>query len=217
MCGLILFGQSVKNVRPIISRIFLGEVEAGLFEIEVSRILFNQGLKFDVKVPTGTFGEDYDFEIFLPDGTTVAADAKCKLSSTSARDSSVINSLESARKQLPKNRAGVIFVSYPEIWVDENTLKEITPFLVDRFLKKTSRIHVVVVVIKFRTVESHLITSGMIYHVITNPSITACMLKDPFKDLNDTPKLVPNVWSLASGMGLHSPFPAIRWTDPKSF
>lgn len=216
MCELILFGQKINNVDAIIARIMLGEIEAGLFEIEVARILFNQGLKFCVKAPTGVYGADYDFDIFLPDGTAIAADAKCKVSSTRARDSTILDSLEAARKQLPKNKPGVIFISYPERWIDENSLKEITPFVMDRFLKRTSRIHVVVVVLKYRIIEYYHTLNGVIFHVITNSAIDATELKDPFKNLNEKPNPVPSIWSLVHGTGGFWSFPATRWIDPKS-
>jgi len=216
MCDLILFGQKIGNIDAIIARIMKGEIEAGLFEIEVARILFNQGLRFDVKAPTGVYGADYDFDIFLPDGTVIAADAKCKISTTKARDSTILDSLESARKQLPKNKPGVIFISYPERWINENSLKEITPFVLDNFLKRTSRIHVVVAVIKYRVIEYYHTLNGVLFHVITNPSIDVIDLKDPFKNLNEKPSPVPSIWSLVYGTGGSRSFPPTRWIDPNS-
>jgi hypothetical protein len=58
-------------------------------------------------------GSDYDVEVFYPDGFAVPADAKCKFETTEINPQSILNSLEKARKQLPDDRAGIIFTKVP--------------------------------------------------------------------------------------------------------
>jgi len=58
-------------------------------------------------------GSDYDVEVFYPDGFAVLADAKCKFEATEINPQSILISLEKARKQLPDDRAGIIFTKVP--------------------------------------------------------------------------------------------------------
>ena len=62
-------------------------------------------------------GSDYDVEVFYPDGFAEPADAKCKFETTEINPQSILSSLEKARKQLPDDRAGIIFTKVPQSWV----------------------------------------------------------------------------------------------------
>ncbi len=109
--------QDVEGLEVCLDRLFEGNVESACAELDVARLLYSFDLKFKFVRPKQVKTEDYDFEIFYPDGFKVVADAKCKFESTPVRPESIKHSLQDARRQLPKNAAGIIFVKVPEGWI----------------------------------------------------------------------------------------------------
>jgi len=94
------------------------KIEPTVAELDVARLLFLHKYMFRFIPPKQLAkGENYDFDIALPDGTEICADAKCKIETTDFSPNTVINSLKDGVKQLPDDRPGMIFVKVPQRWI----------------------------------------------------------------------------------------------------
>jgi hypothetical protein len=123
---------------------------------------------FRFVTPSSKKGEDYDFELFYPDGLTVPADAKCKFESTAINPESVRNSLKKARTQLPADRPGIIFVKVPQHWVSDVTTAVALASVARDFLRSTHRIVSVKFYVSHLDVIDNMLRHRHAYREITN-------------------------------------------------
>jgi hypothetical protein len=134
----VLFNlQNVPGFDECVERLKAGDIEATLAELDLGRFLYLHSVSFRYVVPISKKGSDYDVEITYPNGVTACADAKCKVEGDfNAR--TIENSLETARKQLPKDKPGIVFVKHSSTWAKENfaELRDLT----FKFFRRTERI-----------------------------------------------------------------------------
>ncbi|UWU66105.1 hypothetical protein [Bradyrhizobium sp. NC92] len=134
----VLFNlQNVPGFDECVERLKAGDIEATLAELDLGRFLYLHSVTFRYVVPISKKGSDYDVEITYPNGVTACADAKCKVEGEfNAR--TIEHSLETARKQLPKDKPGIVFVKHPAAWAKENfaELRDLT----HKFFRRTKRI-----------------------------------------------------------------------------
>jgi hypothetical protein len=117
------------------------KIESTCAELDFARLLHIHDVAFRFVVPAGKRkGEDYDFEIVFRDGVVVPADAKCKFESTAIDVRSVENSLRKARRQLPPDQPGIIFVKTPQSWIADVQTANALVNVGSEFLRRTSRI-----------------------------------------------------------------------------
>ncbi len=134
----VLFNlQNVPGFEECVERLKAGDIEATLAELDLGRFLFLHSVSFRFVVPISKKGSDYDVEITYPNGVIACADAKCKVEGD-FNSRTIENSLETARKQLPKDKPGIVFVKHPSRWAKENfaDLRELT----FKFFRRTERI-----------------------------------------------------------------------------
>jgi len=135
------------------------KIESTCAELDFGRFLYIHEIDFRFVVPLNVKGADYDFEIILPDGLRVPADAKCKFTTTIINPANLANTLNKARGQLPADRAGMVFIKVPQRWIEEPANVEAMTAVVNKFLANTDRI----ISVKFYV--SHLeIANGMVHH-----------------------------------------------------
>jgi hypothetical protein len=135
------------------------KIESTCAELDFGRFLYIHDVDFRFVVATLIKGKDYDFELLYRDGRSIPADAKCKLESTKINPTTLSNTLEKARKQLPSDRPGVIFLKVPQAWTDDVAVAVAMVEEGRRFLRNTDR----VISIKFYV--SHLETrDGIVHH-----------------------------------------------------
>jgi hypothetical protein len=148
--------QSVSGFRSCIVQMQRGQIEDTYAELETGKWLQVHEVPFRFNMPTGVKGEDYDLDIIYPD-VTACADTKCKFETTEVSPSSIRDSLEQARSQLPKDRPGIIFVKMPAHWLE--TPPSVASFVreAEGFLRNTGR----VVSVKFYS-PMRVITGGMV-------------------------------------------------------
>lgn len=120
--------QHVPGLAKTLEMIETGDLEPGFAELEVGRMLHINGKTFEFIKPSGTKGTDYDLELSFDD-VTVCGETKCKLETTSLSEKSLVDTLNYGRKQLPRDRPGVLFVKVPQTWY--TTDDEFTRFLAD--------------------------------------------------------------------------------------
>lgn len=137
----ILFNlQNVIGFDDCIQRMCEGAIEATYAELDLGRLLYQAGVEFEFVKPRGVKGNDYDIEIKFDGQTTVCADAKCKIESTNYSENGVLNSLQYARTQFPKDRPSIIFVKMPSRWIKDQGVGTALINLANKFLRGTGRI-----------------------------------------------------------------------------
>jgi hypothetical protein len=116
--------QNTEGFESVLDELSHGKIESTCGELDVARMLAFHGLKFCFVTPTRGTKQNYDFEIYYPDGFRVCAEAKAKCEATVPRAQSVMKSLQHARGQLPDDRPSVILVKVPENWITDTALAE---------------------------------------------------------------------------------------------
>jgi hypothetical protein len=132
--------QNVSGFDACIAKMRNGDIEGTYAELDFGRMLYLNRVPFRYVVPHGTKGEDYDVQIIYPDGVIACADAKCKIDSTDLSENGVKNALTAARKQLPNDMPGIIFVKVPPHWMKNPDSPGRMRAVAKDFLRGTGRI-----------------------------------------------------------------------------
>jgi len=146
------------------------KIESTCAELDFGRFLYIHDVPFRFVEPQMAKGSDFDFEVTYPDGLTATADAKCKFETTAIEPDSLRNAMKKARRQLPADRPGIVFIKVPQRWIEGATTADKMIAVAHEFLATTGRIASV----KFYV--SHLqIGDGMVLHrhalkEISNPN-----------------------------------------------
>lgn len=93
---------------------------------------------------TGVTGIDFDIGAMLGESDT-AWEVKCKLEGTAINESTVKNSINKARSQLPTDRPTVVVLKIPEIWVTEPSIEAQFRTVISDVFRSTGRISAIVV------------------------------------------------------------------------
>jgi hypothetical protein len=167
--------EVIYNLQPVpgfdecITRMRDGDIEGTYAELDFGRMLYLNKVPFRFVVPQGKTGTDYDIEIEYPQGVIASADAKCKIEGTEFSENTIKNSLSKARKQLPDNIPGIVFVKVPPSWISEGDRVQATLTTARDFLRGTRR----VVSVKFYsspiTLANNVLRHDHAYKEISNP------------------------------------------------
>jgi hypothetical protein len=133
--------HTIQGFDSCIAQMKNGEIESGFAELEFGKLLYINDVEFRFVDPRNRAkGEAYDYEVTFPDGVTACADAKCKIESHEATASSVENTLIKARKQLPKDQPGIIFVKAQPHWFTDPEIYSMLGDVTRNFFRNTQRI-----------------------------------------------------------------------------
>jgi hypothetical protein len=138
--------QDVPGLATRLEDLKSGNLESTFFELEAGMFLRLCGLDFEYRNRSGTRGSDYELDAVLTQGTRVCCEAKCKLESTLPSERSVADAIRTARAQLPKERAGIVFLKIPEAWHDLPTLRAMMRAGVTKGWSGSGRISAVIVI-----------------------------------------------------------------------
>lgn len=162
--------QHIEGFDDCINRIKGGAIEATYAELDFGRLLHYHLIPFRFVIARGILGADYDFEIMYPNGVIACADAKCKIEATQFGDKTILNALQQARTQLPKNRPGIIFVKMPQHWMrDEDSFVATTVAVARRFLSSTKRIVSVKFYVSPLSFSENILVHRHGYKEVSNP------------------------------------------------
>ena len=136
--------QLVEGFGTCVERLKTGDdkqIEATFAELQVGKLLYIHDLIFRFATNQSGAATNYDYEIDFPGGWTACAEAKCKLESTDINPLSIKRSLDEARKQLPYDRPGIIFVKVPQHWfISGNQMAGELRTITQEFLRNTKRV-----------------------------------------------------------------------------
>lgn len=129
---------------------------------------------FRYVVPQGVKGKDYDAEIVFPDGVVACADAKCALENTGLKAKAIFNKLEKARKQLPADQPGIIFVKMPPHWMTAPEFVSTTVEQAHALFAQTERIVSVKFYVAPTRIEGRYVMQQHAYKELSNPKTRFC-------------------------------------------
>jgi hypothetical protein len=132
--------QLVEGFDDCLDRMRQGDIEATYAELDLGRMLFWHHVLFRYVKPTGVTGADYDVDIIYPNGLHICGDAKCKVEGTDFNARSIGYSLSKARKQLPDDQPGIVFVKIPPRWYNEPNFIKLASAAALEFLRTTRRV-----------------------------------------------------------------------------
>ena len=132
--------QSVDGIDGRLDDLREGPVEATYSELEAGGFLLRHAVPFNYIDETGVRGLDYDGQIILQNGERVNCEMKCKIESTEFSESTIRNTLDTARKQLPSGKSSLVFLKIPEPWVHQSQISTLLPTVMNDFLRGTSRV-----------------------------------------------------------------------------
>jgi hypothetical protein len=118
MLAELLFNlQDVPGFSGCISKMRGDQTESAFAELEVGAVIKKAGLSFSYVDPNLDPRRTYDLEIQTPHGRA-CGEIKCKSSATLPTPEKVADAFKKARKQLPGDAAGIIFIKLPPDWVE---------------------------------------------------------------------------------------------------
>ena len=132
--------QHVPGFHECIARMRDGDIEGTLAELDFGRMLYLHRILFRYVVPSGLKGSDYDVDVIHPTGLALCGDAKCKVEATEFSWKTIDVTLEKARKQLPGNRPGIVFVKLPPKWMELRNFADVCVAVAHDFLRTTRRV-----------------------------------------------------------------------------
>ncbi len=167
--------EVIYNLQPVpgfdecITRMRDGDIEGTYAELDFGRMLYLNQVPFRFVVPQGTTGFDYDIEVEYPNGVIASADAKCKIESTDFSERTIRNTLNKARKQLPDDRPGIVFVKVPPRWIADAGSTFAMLDVARSFLRGTRRVVSVKYYSSPITFSNNILRHDHAYKEISNP------------------------------------------------
>ena len=134
--------QVVPGVQRIRETLQNDTIESAIAELEAAKYLYRAGLNFRFVTPIGTKGADFDAQVATT-GLDINCELKCKLEETELSEGTVIDTLQKASSQLPKNKPNAIFLKLPERWILQPEIAIMVPRAVRRFYGQSHRIAVI--------------------------------------------------------------------------
>ena len=99
-----------------------GQFESTYAELEFAGHFIRHGVRVVFRNRSGVRGNDYDFDA-NEGGTEICCEVKCKLENSDLNETTILNTLDRARKQTPSGRPAIIGVKIPEPWISEPGLR----------------------------------------------------------------------------------------------
>lgn len=108
--------QGVLGFSQCLEHFALRQMESGLAELQIGQLLTLCGVPFRYVEDGEPTTVDLVFK--TPSGLDGLGEIKCKYEKADYSDSTLRDALATARKQIGKGNAGVVFVKIPTAWVD---------------------------------------------------------------------------------------------------
>lgn len=140
LAEMLFHFQTIDGINGRLEALRSSSVETGVGELEGAKFLYTAGVPFRFNAPRNQRGLDFDIVIEKASGRAVNCEMKCKLSSTELGVDTVINTLQTARKQLPRNEPAFVFLKIPEAWVQQSNVTSIIGEALATFFRGTTRV-----------------------------------------------------------------------------
>jgi hypothetical protein len=144
--------QHIPGIAERIASLQQDGLESAYTELECARIMSHPSLQLRFIAPRGGKQDDYDAEIITSTHRTICCEIKAKEDTSDLTRKRIENSIETARKQLPKCKPGIVWIKIPEQWASQNGSRGIVDEAVRRALRNSNRI--VAIMVAFQLWES---------------------------------------------------------------
>jgi hypothetical protein len=161
--------QNIEGFDNCLQQMKTASIEATYAEIDFGRWLYANQINFRFIKPIGKKRYDYDVEIIFEDGVQVCADAKCKIEENEFSHESVINTLNSARKQFPSDRPSTIFVKVPSHWFADLEHAIALEGIARDFLRGTQRVVSIIFYSNHLLYRDGSLSHSHAFKEVTNP------------------------------------------------
>ncbi|MBJ7325471.1 MULTISPECIES: hypothetical protein [Nocardiaceae] len=123
------------------------DLEGAAFEADVVQSLLALPVLIDLRGERNVKGDDYDIDVWLrPPHKKWSIEAKTKHDDGPYTRGGLLNTIRGARRQLPANGIGSIFIKVPQAWASNPAFQAEAEEAIESFLRNTSRVHAVVIV-----------------------------------------------------------------------
>ncbi len=168
MLGELAFNlQSIDGFKERLKLMDKLDLESALGEMECTSLVAASEMQFRFVTPAGTKGEDYEGEVTTRNNRVLCCEMKAKSEATSFDGRTLYNTLESARKQLPKGKPGMVFVKIPEEWLKQDAIRSAVESAVEKVFRQSQRLVAVVLLWEEweHLVGPHLVVAKYRYYV----------------------------------------------------
>lgn len=132
--------QHVSGMAERVAKVEMDSLEAMYSEFQCARIMASPALQLRFVKPLGNPQGDYDAEITSPAGRLIFCEIKAKQENSELREKTIENSIETARKQLPKDGPGLVWITIPEQWASQIGAKAVVDKAINRALGNSDRL-----------------------------------------------------------------------------
>lgn len=124
LAKLLINLQEAEGIELVIKRIKNESIQSNYAELQSALFCLERG--FDVEFTLPSFVKTKDFDLLIKKNQ-VLIPCEVKSKNESEKDSlkSILNSITKAKKQLPKDQIGIIFIRLSKNWISEQDFKEI--------------------------------------------------------------------------------------------
>jgi hypothetical protein len=136
--------QDIHGIKQRIEMIKAGDLESVHGELLCAKMVAAPIFELRFIIPSGVKGDDYDCEITAPGGRILHCEIKTKEEHSDYGAKTIYNTLEHARRQLPKELPSIIFLRVPEAWAKEEACAIATKESFDRILRQSHRVVAIV-------------------------------------------------------------------------
>jgi hypothetical protein len=163
--------QNIEGVEKCIDQLKTAkQIETTIAELDVARMLYINDHYFWFNPPGGVEGSDFDFLLMYPNGMLAAIEAKCNIESETFNPATIRNALLKAKKQLPTNIPGIIFVKiHGKVFAQPDFQKDSQRVAI-AFLRNTERVASVKFYCEQITYVNGIIGQTHAFWEITNPN-----------------------------------------------
>lgn len=155
------FRDRIKITSPV-------DLESAFGELQCAMLFAHPSLKPRFIIPSGVKGKDYDAELSTPSNQIICCEIKTKLECHEYSSNSVFNTLESARKQLPKSNSSMVFLKIPEDWTYQPDTNKLVDESVQRVFRQSHRMVAVIIVWEQNTNYGEVVETSYQFRVVHN-------------------------------------------------
>jgi len=141
---MLLNLQEVEGFEKVLMLSATNNLEDACAEFESGKLLYSLGICFRFNKPKGNSTSDYDLEFKVASGQVVFGDTKNKRLTTSLTTNTILQGLNKARTQVPRDRPSFPFLRVPNAWLEERNIA-IVESAVTQFLRNTTSVAAVLV------------------------------------------------------------------------
>ncbi len=136
--------QDTPGIKIRIELMKSDNLESALGELQVAKLFAHPSFRLRFIKPTGIAGSDYDLEFTTSENRVICGEIKTKKEKTAFGQRTISNTLEAARKQLPKDAPGMIFLNLPETWPTISEFQQITEASILKVFRQSDRVVAIV-------------------------------------------------------------------------